>query len=733
MADITYTLILKDSGLKAFTVPEGYWPDIEIHCWGAGGGNGRGGARGGGGGYAKATVNVAVGDEVSLQIGQPGTNGAYSTGGLGGFDRTYSRFRGGNSYRAYDEDADTGAGGGGGGASWVAVNGTIVCVAAGGGGAGGYGDDGRGGYPGLPGGVYTNGLNTDTRGGNTPAGWATGGGGGAGYPLGGAAGSSYGDDSGNPPAGSGGQNYGNVTIAGSSINPGGTNVSYYPGNRVGQQGYPGYVAIVLRKKLNVNIKNPDGSGDWVNVESMYVKQPISYAAGTEPNQPTQNFILTNAGNGTFVVPESVYTLAVTMVGAGGSGGDGAGASGSPHGGYAGTVVTESIAVTPGETLVLTVGKGGDRVKYNSGYPGNAGEATTIKRGTTVLLSAAGGAGGARTGGNIDGQSSASPFNGAGGTGSWGGPDANNGGVGAGGGGIDGSATGYYSGNGGRGEIRLSYARTPQTITLATGGWKQVQQAFVKVSGDWKPILTNKAISLYDTPGRRVSANIIISADTNDYNLFSNLPVTYFEGLMDIDVWVLPNVVITGNTTSTAFTVSGFGSGDNVRLHNYGTIQGRGGDGGSGSYTYTSTRTSSTKGSATTALGIGYTGGINGKSYTTTSTASATAGTNGGTGLLIQSQITLLNYGNIAGGGGGGGGGTSSGRGGGGAGYGTGYNNGTLTTGGAGGTGAGAGGARGQAGTAGSAAGGAAGYAIQGNLLIIPSTSTVGTTIGPIAG
>ena len=162
--------------------------------------------------------------------------------------------------------------------------------------------------------------------------------------------------------------------------------------------------------------------------------------------------------------------------------------------------------------------------------------------------------------------------------------------------------------------------------------------------------------------------------------------------MDIDVWVYPNVIITGNSTSTAFTIDGFISGDRITLHNDGYLAGRGGQGGRGGYRYTQNKN--------------------------TYTASPTAGGSGGTGLLITYPITLLNTGNIAGGGGGGGGGSvttsssgksvtynSGGTGGGGAGYGPGYNNGTLTTGGAGetvtGSGdGGSGGSRGQAGSVG---------------------------------
>jgi hypothetical protein len=252
----------------------------------------------------------------------------------------------------------------------------------------------------------------------------------------------------------------------------------------------------------------------------------------------------------------------------------------------------------------------------------------------------------------------------------------------------------------------------------TAGWKQIQAAWTKVNDVWKPILTDKGITLYNYPVKRKKANITISVNTSDYNLYNNIPIDYFEGLMDIDVWVFANVVITGNSTSTAFTVSNFNSGDTVVLHNHGYLAGKGGGGGSGGYRYTS-----------------------GKN---TYSAPATAGGGGGTALLITYPITLLNDGNIAGGGGGGGGssvqstGTSKNpgfingsQGGGGAGFGSGANNGSLTAGGAGAGTAGAGGSRGQSGVSSGAAGGAAGYAIQGTTILI-SGSNVGSYFGPLA-
>jgi hypothetical protein len=546
MADITYTIILQDRDIKAFTMPDGFWPDVEIHCWGAGGGTGWGGALGGGGGYAKATVNLVTGDEVSLQIGKPGLSATSATvAGAGGLDTTYRRYRGGNGGgRGYWCGNVNGPypSGGGGGASWVAVNNYPVCVAAGGGGGGGYGHKGVK-YSGNPGGVYS-GLTTIPQGGDA----IYGGGGGAGY-LGGISGSRRGHE---VTGGNGGLNYGDITLAGSGASPGGTNTDYYPGDKKGTAGYPGYIAIVLRKKLNVSIKDADGSGNWANIASAYVKMPA----------------------------QTVSTL-------GGS------------------------------------------------------------------------------------------------------------------------------------------------VTTSAAGWKQIQAAWTKINGSWKQILTNKSIDLYNYPVKRVSANIIISSDTNDYNLYNNLPAEYFEGLMDISVWVLPGVVITGNTSSTAFTINGFNPGDTVQLNNYGTIEGVGGRGGNGGYTYS----------------------VGKNSYT----ALPTAGQAGGTGLLLQFPTVVINNGNIAGGGGGGGsGGTTSttsgkttttylgGGGGGGAGYGQAGigspagNGGTLTSGGAGGdsTGGdggsgGARGTRGSDGASGGMAGGAAGYAISGIFYLKPGSNT-GAYFGPLA-
>ena len=272
-SEYIYTLPILETGAKTFTMPKGFEEEVEIHCWGAGGGLGRGGQAtpGGGGGYAKKTATIQEGDVVTLSVGQPGTNGSYPLGGSGGLSFIGRKYGGGNSAEAWDEDADSGAGGGGGGASIVEVNGTIVCAGAGGGGASGYGEDNSGRQAGKPGGSW-NALSSKTTGGDALRASASGGGGGGGYPKGGAAGYGVGDDNyAGPQAGSGGQNYGDTTEAGSGALPGGRTSQYYPGASRGKSEYPGYIVLVFRRKFNVSIKNPDGSGDWVNLDAAYTK------------------------------------------------------------------------------------------------------------------------------------------------------------------------------------------------------------------------------------------------------------------------------------------------------------------------------------------------------------------------------------------------------------------------------------------------------------------------------
>ncbi|QKE54420.1 hypothetical protein ACSA002_1060 [Salmonella phage vB_SalM_SA002] len=95
-----------------------------------------------------------------------------------------------------------------------------------------------------------------------------------------------------------------------------------------------------------------------------------------------------SGNFIFTVPNNVTELCVYAQAGGGGGGYGntsyRGLAGTP-GSIGKNGYLNAIPVTPGETLTVTIGSGG-----NTPGPGSA---TTLSRGGTVLLTVAGGAAG----------------------------------------------------------------------------------------------------------------------------------------------------------------------------------------------------------------------------------------------------------------------------------------------------------------------------------------------------
>ncbi len=107
-------------------------------------------------------------------------------------------------------------------------------------------------------------------------------------------------------------------------------------------------------------------------------------------------------SGTFEVPAGVSQIIVELWGAGGGGGGGALAGvgmapgGGGGGGGSGAYLRASVAVTPGESYLVTVGTGG---QGGAGPSGNApasgldGGDSTIRRGGTAVLMARGGRGG----------------------------------------------------------------------------------------------------------------------------------------------------------------------------------------------------------------------------------------------------------------------------------------------------------------------------------------------------
>lgn len=116
--------------------------------------------------------------------------------------------------------------------------------------------------------------------------------------------------------------------------------------------------------------------------------------------PTDYPIYRKAGTYFYTVPDGVTEIEVLVSGAGGSGADGSEDSvtiSSATGGYAGGFERETVEVTPGETLTIVVGAGGEPVLYGTNSVGNPGQNSFVRRGTTDLVSAIGGLGGDKSG------------------------------------------------------------------------------------------------------------------------------------------------------------------------------------------------------------------------------------------------------------------------------------------------------------------------------------------------
>lgn len=171
------------------------------------------------------------------------------------------------------------------------------------------------------------------------------------------------------------------------------------------------------------------------------------------NKVTGSNSYATPGTYSLVIPAGVTILYVKrLVGGGGGAGDGYASSDEvgnwtvaygPGGGSGGYYAGNIIAVTPGETLTLIVGDAGlagapGGIGYFGGYTtpgGSAGGSSSIKRGSTILLEATGGAAGiingTAPGGTPNGVAGNTPAGGVNGSGYGSG---GNGGAGNGGGG-----------------------------------------------------------------------------------------------------------------------------------------------------------------------------------------------------------------------------------------------------------------------------------------------------------
>lgn len=169
-------------------------------------------------------------------------------------------------------------------------------------------------------------------------------------------------------------------------------------------------------------------------------------------------VFSTVGSASFTVPANVYSISAVCVGAGGGGSDNR-SSGYRGGGAGGDLVYGTFPVTPGETLTIVVGEGGDGGVYSaSGNPGEHGGSSGVKRGSNFILRAKGGKGGGNSSTqdtsliDSDCTNSAQNSGGAGG-------GASIYGIGAGG-------AGGYSGAGGAGGKSVS---SPATAGSGGGG------------------------------------------------------------------------------------------------------------------------------------------------------------------------------------------------------------------------------------------------------------------------
>jgi hypothetical protein len=293
-----------------------------------------------------------------------------------------------------------------------------------------------------------------------------------------------------------------------------------------------------------------------------------------------------------------------------------------------------------------------------------------------------------------------------------------------------------------GAISLGGTTAGQSIALELGGPGTAQISLNDANVRTLAGVPSGAIIMptnFYGKSNRVTINLTISGNTQNYDVYSNRGPSYAPGSSDITLTINPGVVV-GSSSVPAYALlvpSAFSPTDTVTIVNNGTVIGVGGNGG---------------------------GGGPGPS------SPGSPGGGGGNALYVNRPTTITNNGTFAGGGGGGGGGggssaapTPSRRGGGGGGGGAGNNagggggagtpngglpaspggGGTLTTGGGGGGSGGApisggsggpGGGQGATGSNGSqgsgpqkggvgSGGGAGNYVVGGGFVTWPATGT----------
>jgi hypothetical protein len=167
--------------------------------------------------------------------------------------------------------------------------------------------------------------------------------------------------------------------------------------------------------------------------------PYSCGAGGVPGSTGTTVVqFTSSGTATFTVPQGITSMIVECwAGGGGGGNGGAGGSGGEY------AASTAYAVTPGQVLTITVGRGGQGGSYGNGSSGRASSIT----GGTGTITANAGLGGISGGsvGPAGGSGSSAPVHASGGAGGAS-PAAGGGGGGEAGSGPPGSASAGTAGS-----------------------------------------------------------------------------------------------------------------------------------------------------------------------------------------------------------------------------------------------------------------------------------------------
>ena len=128
------------------------------------------------------------------------------------------------------------------------------------------------------------------------------------------------------------------------------------------------------------------SGTWTAVKKVFVNQSGTWTQVYPTASATTSY--TTPGTYSYTVPAGVYSLSVTIVGGGGGGGTSTSsgdAHGASNGGSGGYYLNQTVAVTPGQTVSITVGAGSPK-------QGSGGNSSISGSGITTLTATGGGAG-----------------------------------------------------------------------------------------------------------------------------------------------------------------------------------------------------------------------------------------------------------------------------------------------------------------------------------------------------